>query len=142
MVYHDIVRPHISVHNPPRMTKIKCLATHQQHDTTDVNHRPHFDQLKHVISHIEIRKSRVQDPKIHIMHIFHDQTRYPGSRIADEVQEGDDIRTAGKILEDLDLSFDLHLIDGLENLDGAFLFRDGVQSFEYLKRQPFQTRTD
>ena len=86
------------------------------------------------MSHIEVRKARVQDPKIHIVHIFHDQTRYPRSRIADDVQEGDDVRTAGKILEDLDLSFDLLLMDGLENLDGTLFFSDGVHPFEYLKR--------
>lgn len=53
--------------------------------------------------------------------------------IPDDIEQGDDVRAAGQILQDLDLSLDFLLLDGLENLDDAFLVVDDVDALEDLR---------
>lgn len=52
--------------------------------------------------------------------------------IADDVEEGNNIRSSGEILENLDFPLDLLLLDWFEDFDDAFLFVDHINSFEYL----------
>lgn len=52
--------------------------------------------------------------------------------VPDDVEKCDNVGSAGKILEDLDLTLDLLLLDRLEDLDDAFLVVDDVDAFEYL----------
>lgn len=50
--------------------------------------------------------------------------------IANDVEQSDDVGTASQVLENLDLSLDLLLLDGLEDLDDAFLVIDDVDAFK------------
>lgn len=50
--------------------------------------------------------------------------------VANNVQQRDDIRSAGQILENLDLSLYLLLLNRLQNLNDAFLVVDDVDAFE------------
>jgi len=52
--------------------------------------------------------------------------------VADNVQKGNNIGPAGQVLQDLDLALDLLLLDGLEDLDDAFLVVNHVDAFENL----------
>ena len=66
------------------------------------------------------------------MDIFRDQTRDLGSRIADHVQQGYDIWTSRQVLENFDLSLDLLLLDGFEDLDDTLFVVDDVNTLEDL----------
>ena len=51
-------------------------------------------------------------------------------RIPNYIEESNDIRPTGQVLQDLDFSLDLLLLDGLQNLDDAFLVVDNVDALE------------
>lgn len=53
-------------------------------------------------------------------------------RVADDVQQRHNVGTSCQILEDLDLSLDLLLLDRLEDLDDALLVVDDVDTLENL----------
>jgi hypothetical protein len=97
--------------------------------------RMNLEQLKHIIPHIKVRKSRVQRFEFDIVHIFRDQTRDLRRWVTDDVKECDDIGASSEILKNLDLSLDLLLLDGLEHFYDAFLFGDDVHAFEYLRQR-------
>lgn len=51
-------------------------------------------------------------------------------RVSDHVQQRNNVGTSGEILENLDLSLDLLLLNRLENLDNTFLVVHDVDAFE------------
>lgn len=53
--------------------------------------------------------------------------------VTDDVEQGDDVGASGEVLQNLDLSLDLLLLDGLEDLDDAFLVVGDVDSLENLR---------
>ena len=53
-------------------------------------------------------------------------------RVPNNVEEGNNVGTTGEVLEDLDLALDLLLLDGLEDLDDAFLVVDDVDALKDL----------
>lgn len=50
--------------------------------------------------------------------------------ISDHVEQRNDVGAACQVLQDLDLSLNLLLLDGLEDLDDAFLVIDDVDAFK------------
>jgi hypothetical protein len=64
--------------------------------------------------------------------VFGDQTRNFRGRIANDIEKGNDIRPTGEVLQDLDLSLDLLLLDGLENLDDTLFLGDDVDALKDL----------
>lgn len=66
------------------------------------------------------------------MDIFGNKTGDLGHGVANDIEEGDNVRTASKVLEDFDFSFDFLLLDGFENFDDAFLLCLHVYAFEDL----------
>ncbi len=54
-------------------------------------------------------------------------------RVSDYVEQGNDVGTTCKVLEDLDLALDLLLLDRLEDLDNALLVVDYVDALEDLR---------
>ena len=70
--------------------------------------------------------------KVEVVDAFEYQTRDFGGRIANNIEEADDVGTTCQVLEDLDLSFNLLLLDGLENLDYALLIVSDIDPLEYL----------
>jgi hypothetical protein len=53
-------------------------------------------------------------------------------RVPNNVEKGNDVGSPRQVLQNLDLALDLLLLDGLENLDDAFLVIHHVYSFENL----------
>jgi hypothetical protein len=53
--------------------------------------------------------------------------------VAHHIQQRDDVGPAGQILQDLDLALYLLLLDGLQDLDDAFLVVDDVDALEDLR---------
>jgi len=54
-------------------------------------------------------------------------------RIPHNVEQGNNVRPSGKVLEDLDLPLDLLLLDRLKDFDDAFLVVDYVDALEHLR---------
>ena len=76
------------------------------------------------------------------MNVFCDQGGDFGRGVADNIKEGDNVGTAGKVLEDLDLSLDFLLLHWLQNLDDALLLIDDVDALEDLTSRPFMSCAD
>lgn len=90
VVNHDIVRLDISVHDALAVTEVERL-----------------EQLVDIEANIVVGEARVECPEIGVVDSLKDQTRGFALIIADHIQQCDDIRSTGKVLENLDLSFDL-----------------------------------
>jgi hypothetical protein len=92
----------------------------------------HFEKLEHVISNVVIGKPRVEYPEVDVVDVFRDQAWNLGSRIANHVQQGYDIRTSGQVLQNLDFSFDLLLLGGFEDFDDTLFVVDDMNALEDL----------
>lgn len=53
--------------------------------------------------------------------------------VAHDIEKSDNVWAATEILENLDFSLYLLLLDGLEDLDDAFLVVDDVDALEHLR---------
>jgi hypothetical protein len=60
-------------------------------------------------------------------------TQSTNLRIPHNIEKGHDVGATGKILQNLDLSLNLLLLDGLQNLDDAFLVVDNVDALKNLR---------
>lgn len=116
MVNHDVMRLDIPVHYSLAMAEVQCLK-----------------KLIYVVSDIVICQSRVQCSKVGVVNIFEDQTGRLALTITNNVQQRDDVRTSGQVLENLDLSLDLPFLDGFEDFDDTFLVVDDVYAFKHLR---------
>ena len=76
------------------------------------------------------------------MNVFCDQGGDFGRGVADNIKEGDNVGTAGKVLEDLDLSLDFLLLYRLEDLYNTLLLVENVDSFKNLARGARISRAD
>lgn len=115
VVNHDIVRLHIAMHDTLAVAEVQSLQ-----------------QLVDVESNVVISEPRIKSAKIGVVHGLENQARSLALIIAHDIEKSDNIRASGEVLEDLDLSLDLLLLDGLKNLDDAFLIIDDVDAFEHL----------
>lgn len=115
MVNHDIVGLHVAVHDAFAVTEVQRLK-----------------QLVDVEANVVVGEPRIECAEIGIIHGFEDQARGLALVIAYDVQQRDDIGASGEVLKDLDLTLDLLLLDGLENLDDTLLIIDDVDAFEHL----------
>lgn len=115
MVNHNVVRLHVAVHDALAVTEVQRLQ-----------------QLVDVEANIVIGESGIKCAEIGIVHGFKDQTWGLALIVAHHIQQRDDIRATSEVLEDLDLSLDLLLLDRLENLDDTFLIVDDVDALEHL----------
>jgi hypothetical protein len=116
MIDHDIVGLHISVHDTLAVTEVQRLK-----------------ELINVEADIIVREARVQGPEISVVDCLKDQAGSLALVVPNNVEQSYDVGAASKILENLDLSLDLLLLHGLEDLDNAFLVVDDVDAFEYLR---------
>ena len=57
--------------------------------------------------------------KICVVDMFKNQSRCSGHRVFHNALQCDDVGAAPEVLQDLDLTFDLLLLDGLQDLDDA-----------------------
>jgi len=56
--------------------------------------------------------------------------------VPNHIQQRNNIRSAGKVLQDLDFALDLLLLDWLQHLDDAFLVVDDIDALEDLRVLP------
>jgi len=92
-----------------------------------------LQQLKDVVAHVKICKPRVKNFEVHVVYVLCYETGYLRGRIPHDIQQSNNVWAAGQILQDLDLSFDLLLLDGLEDLNDTLLVADDVYTLENLK---------
>ena len=64
--------------------------------------------------------------------MLEDESRGSRDGILDDALQGDDVGAAAKVLQDLDLSLDLLLLDRLECFDDALLVVRDVDRLEHL----------
>lgn len=57
-------------------------------------------------------------------------------RVSHDIEERNNVRTPGKVLEDFDFSLDLLLLHWLQNFDNAFLVVDDVDPFKNFRILP------
>jgi hypothetical protein len=116
MIDHDIVGLHISVHDALAVTEVQRL-----------------EELINVEANIIVREAGVQGTEIGVVDGFKDQAGSLALVVPNNVEQSYDVGSASKILVNLDLSLNLLLLDGLEDLDNAFLVVDDVDAFEHLR---------
>ena len=102
VVDHHVVRLDVAVHHAVGVAVVQRL-----------------EQLEDVVPDVVVRQGRVQDLEVGVVHVLKDEGGGLALRVADDVEELDDVGTAAHVLEDLDLALDLLLLDGLEDLDDA-----------------------
>jgi hypothetical protein len=113
VVNHDIVRLDISVHDALAVTEVERL-----------------EQLVDIETNVVVGEPRVERPEIGVVDSLKDKTGSFALIVADHIQQCHYIRTTGKVLQNLDLTLDLLLLDRLENLDDTLLIVDNVDAFE------------
>jgi L-lactate utilization protein LutC len=116
MINHDIVGLHIPMHDTLAVAEVQGL-----------------EQFENVETNIVIGEAGVQCAEVGVVDSLEDQTRSLALVVANNIQQCHNIGPTSEILQNLDLTLDLLLLDRLENLDNAFLVVDDVDAFENLR---------
>lgn len=119
MINHDIVGLHISMHNSLAVAEIQSLQ-----------------KLVDIETNIIVGETRVKRPEIGIVNVFKNQTRRLALVVANNIEQGHHIWPTCQVLEDLDLTLDLLLLDGFKHLDDTFLVVDNVDAFKHFRVFP------
>ena len=115
MIDHNVMRLHIAVHNALAVTEIEGLK-----------------ELEDVVADVKVVEPGVQSAELGVVDVFEDERRSLTLAVPHNVKQGDDVGAACQVLEDLDLSLDLLLLNRLEHLDDAFLVVNHVDALEHL----------
>jgi hypothetical protein len=115
MIDHNVMRLHVAVHDALAVAVVKGL-----------------EKLKDVVADVDIDELGVQGAEVGVVDVFEDERGCLALRIPDNVEQGDNVGPAGQVLQDLDLALYLLLLDGLEDLDDAFLVVNDVDALEDL----------
>ena len=100
------------------------------HDSLAMAEVERFEKFVDVVSNVIVDEFWVETSEIGIVDIFEYKGRCFALTISHDVQESNNVRSARQVLQDLDLSLYLLLLDGLEDLDDAFLVVGNVDAFE------------
>mmetsp|Transcript_2849 Transcript_2849/g.8330 ORF Transcript_2849/g.8330 Transcript_2849/m.8330 type:complete len:231 (+) Transcript_2849:733-1425(+) len=114
MIDHHIVWLHISVHDPLGVAEVQRLQ-----------------QLVDIEPDVVVRERLIQHLEVGVVDILKNEAGSLRLRVADNVQQLNDVRTATEVLQYLDLPLDLLLFDRLQDLDYALLIVD-VHTLEHL----------
>ena len=115
MIDHNVMRLDVAVHDAFAVAEVQC-----------------FEQLVDVVAHVVILEFGVERSEVDVVHVFEYETGCLGLAVSDDIEESHDVGTAGQVLQDLDLSLDLLLLDGLEHFDDAFLVVDDIDALKDL----------
>lgn len=115
MIDHNVMRLHIAVHDALAVTEVEGL-----------------EELEDVVADVEVVEPGVQGAELGVVDVFEDERGGLALAIPHNVEQGDDVGAARQVLENLDLSLDLLLLDGLQHLDDAFLVVNHVDALEHL----------
>lgn len=107
---------HISMHNTLAVAEVQCLQ-----------------QLIDIIADIKVGEARVQGSEVGVVDILEDQARCLALVIAHHIEQSYDVGTSRQILENLDLTLDLLLLDRLKDLDNTFLVIDDIDALEHFR---------
>jgi hypothetical protein len=102
MINHNVVRLDITVHDTTRVGKVKTT-----------------EELKEVEADIHISKRREESLEISVVNILEDKRASLGKRILNSINQVDNVGTTTKVLENLNLTTNLFLLDRLEDLDDS-----------------------
>lgn len=108
----------------------------QPYQASYLDQKTNLEKFVYVIPHIVIDEFWVEGPKVGVIDIFEYQRWCLALTIPHHVQQCNNIRPSGQILQYLDLPLYLLLLDGFENFDNAFLVVGDVDAFENLRVFP------
>lgn len=113
MINHNIVWLDVPMHNTFTMAKVESL-----------------EEFKDIVADVIVDEARVKGAEVGIVDIFEDKTGRLALVIPDNIEKSDDIRSTRQILENLDFTLYLLLLDRLQDLDHTFLIVDHINSFK------------
>ena len=116
VIDHDIMRLYVSMHDAHAVTIVESLK-----------------ELVQVVAYVVVGESLVQLLEVRVVDVFEDEGRGSGDGVFDDALEGDDIRAAPQVLQNLDFSFDLLLFHRLQRFDDALLVVCDVDGLEDLR---------
>ena len=92
----------------------------------------HLEELEDVVPHVKVGEARVEDLEVEVVDVFGDEARDLGRRVAHDIEQCDDVRPAGEVLQDLNLPLNLLLLDRLDR------YRLGYSATVVLKQNVIQ----
>lgn len=105
--------------------------------------RVYFEEFEHVEAHVHVGEARVEGLEVDIMDILRDEAGDLGGWVSDDIEQGDDVRSACQVLKDLDFTLDFLLLHRLQDLDDALLLCRNVDALKNLgKSNKSQDRSD
>lgn len=115
VIDHHVVRLYVTVHHTIRVAIVKRLQ-----------------KFKDIIANVKVRKRRVQHLEVSVVDVLKDERGRLALRIANDVQQLDNVGTAAHVLKDLNLALNLLLLDWFEDLDNALGVVDDVHALKDL----------
>ena len=114
MIYHNVMRLDISMHDTFRVAIVKS-----------------FQNFIDIKSNVIISERLVKSSEINItsVNILHDQSRGFCHWISNYINQVDDVNTASESLQNFDFSSDFSFLDWFENLDDNSFIIQRVNSF-------------
>jgi hypothetical protein len=116
MVDHNVVRLDVAMHDALAVAVVESL-----------------EQLEDVVADIDVVELGIEGAEVGVIDVFEDERGSLALRVPHDVEQSHNVGPAGQVLQDLDLALYLLLLDGLENLDDAFLVVDDIDAFEDLR---------
>lgn len=116
MVDHNVVRLDVAVHDALAVAVVEGL-----------------EQLEDVVADIDVVEFGIEGAEVGVIDVFEDEGGSLALRVPNDVEQSHNVGPAGQVLQDLDLALYLLLLDGLENLDDAFLVVDDIDALEDLR---------
>ena len=113
VIDHNVVRLDVSVHDALGMTEVERL-----------------EEFENVVPDVVVDETWVEGAEVGVVDILKDQARSLTLAVPDDVQQSHDIGTSGQILQDLDLTLYLLLLDRLQNLDDTLLVVGDIDALE------------
>jgi hypothetical protein len=139
MIDHNVMRFHVSVHDAFAVAEVQRL-----------------EKLENVETDVEVVEFGIEASEIDVVDVLEDERRgltlheydmsalsrikryrwnrdFVHLRVPHYVEQRDNVGSACEILQDLDLTLDLLLLNRLENLDDAFLVVDHIDSLKHFR---------
>jgi hypothetical protein len=116
MIDHNVMRFDVAVHDALAVAVVEG-----------------FEQLVDVVADVDVVELGVESAEVGIIDVFENEGGRLALRVPHDVKQGDNVGTAGQVLQNLNLALYLLLLDGLEDFDDAFLVVDDVDALEYLR---------
>ena len=92
-----------------------------------------LEKLEHVESDIEVGETWIQHLEVDVVDVLGDQTWNFGGWVSDDIQECYDVRTTGKVLQDLDFALYLLFFHRFEDFYDAFFVVYDINTLEDLE---------